>query len=285
MIVIIGGVVVILATLGGFMIAGGNPMALLHISEFIIIGGMALGVLLIATPNAVIKAMITDMKNALTGHGAGKEDYLDLLKMLYELFMLGRRNGLIALDEHISDPKASSILGKYDSFTHDPEKVEFLVNALRPVIDGKIKPDQLESLLDSELKAKEEQSHEPVNTLLFVGDSLPGIGICAAVLGIINTMGAISAGPEKVGYKVAAALTGTFLGIYAAYGFINPLAKRVSSMHRGHFMYFNMMSQSISGFANGLAPLMAIEIVRRTMDAELQPAADELEEILKNVGK
>lgn len=285
MIVIIGGIVVIGATLGGFMMAGGSPASLMHVSEFVVIGGMALGVLLIATPTPIIKAVINDTKAALSGHTSSKEDYLDLLKMLYELFMLGRRNGLIALDEHISDPKASSIMGKYQSFLHEQDRIEFLVNALRPVIDGKIKPDQLESLLDSELKAKESQAHEPVNTLLFVGDSLPGIGICAAVLGIINTMGAISAGPEKVGYKVAAALTGTFLGIYAAYGFINPLAKRVSSIHRDHFMYFNMMSQSISGFANGLAPLMAIEIVRRTMDENIQPGADELEEMLKNVGK
>ena len=285
MIIIIGGIVVFISTIGGFMIAGGNPMALLHISEFVIIGGIALGVVLIATPNSVIKAMIVDIKGALGGHGGTAEEYEDLLKMLYEIFMLARRNGLISLDDHISDPPASSILSKYESFVQDEEKVEFLVNALRPIIDGRIKPEQLNGLLQSEIKAKEAQSHGPVNTLLFVGDSLPGIGICAAVLGIINTMAAISAGPEKVGQKVAAALTGTFLGIYGAYGFINPLAKRISENHRVHFKYFNMMSEAISGFANGLAPLMAIESVRRTMDGEVQPKADELEETLKNIGK
>ncbi|MGF1483029.1 MAG: motility-associated protein [Opitutales bacterium] len=284
MLLIVGFLVVILSTLGGFMIAGGNPIVLLHLSEFVVIGGIAIGVLMIASPPSVVKALMGDIKGSISGHGAGKEDFMDLLKMLYEIFMIGRRNGLIALDEHVSDPKNSSIFQRYPSVSHEPERIQFLCNALRPIIDGKIKPDQLEDILDSEIDAKEEQAHGPVGVLNLVGDSLPGIGIVAAVLGIINTMGAIAEGPEMVGYKVAAALTGTFLGVFGAYGFINPLCKRISFNHRSHFQYFGVMSKSVSGFAKGLAPLMAIEIARRTLDSEMQPEADELEQILKSLG-
>jgi len=284
MLLIIGIVVVFVSMLGGFILAGGNPIVLLHLSEFVVICGIAAGVMIIASPPSVLKKLVADLKGGLKGSAVSKDEFLDLLKLLYEIFMIGRRNGLIALDEHVSEPHNSSILKRYPSISEEPERLEFLCNALRPIIDGKIKPDQLEAVLEAEIESMEDQAHGPVGVLNLVGDSLPGIGIVAAVLGIINTMNAIAEGPEKVGQKVAAALTGTFLGVYLAYGFVNPMSKRVTFNHRAHFLYFNIMGKAIAGFAKGLAPMMAIEIARRSLDSEMQPGAEELENMLKAMG-
>lgn len=263
------------------MLAGGNPLVLLHVSEFVVIFGIALGVLIIASPGHVIKEVIHKLKGAMFAKSAGRKEYFDLLKMLYEIFLVGRRNGLIALEEHVMTPESSSIFKKYPGFTAQHERMEFLMNGLKPVIDGKIKPDQLESLMNAELDAKSEEADHPVHLIQLIGDSLPGIGIVAAVLGIINTMAAIADGPEVVGERVAAALTGTLLGIFAAYGFVNPLANRVKFNNAADQMYLKCIMSAVAGFAKGLAPLTAVEVARRSLDSGVQPAADELEVALK----
>jgi chemotaxis protein MotA len=164
------------------------------------------------------------------------------------------------------------------------ERLHFLVNGLKPVIDGKIKPDQLEDLMSAELHAKELEMDHPVHALQMIGDSLPAIGIVAAVLGIINTMSSIADGPEVVGEKVAAALTGTLLGIFVAYGFVNPLAGRIRSNNASEMLYLNCIMHAVAGFAKGLAPLTAIEVSRRSLDSSVQPGADELETAVKGLG-
>jgi len=159
--------------------------------------------------------------------------------------------------------------------------MEFLLNGLKPVIDGKIKPDQLEELMTAELDSKGDEADHPVHVLNLVGDSLPGIGIVAAVLGIINTMSAISDGPEAVGERVAAALTGTFLGVFFAYGLVNPLANRVKFNNASDQQYLRCILAAVAGFAKGLAPLTAVEVARRSLESSVQPTADELETKLK----
>jgi chemotaxis protein MotA len=229
----------------------------------------------------VLKEVFHKTKVAITGKNAGKAEFFELLKLLYEIFMVGRRNGLIALEEHVMDPQKSVIFQRYPSLLNHHERLEFLVNGLKPVIDGKIKPDQLEELMTAEIDAKSEEWDHPVHILQLVGDSLPGIGIVAAVLGIINTMAAISDGPEKVGEKVAAALTGTFLGIFFAYGFVNPLANRIKFNNSSELLCLRCIMQAVAGFAKGLAPLTAVEIARRSLDSSVQPGAVELEAALK----
>lgn len=281
MLILVGGLIVFASTLGGFMLAGGSPLLLLHVSEFVVILGVALGVLIIASPGHVLKEIVHKVKSAMFGKATGKTEYFEMLKLLYEVFMVGRRNGLIALEEHVMDPQKSSIFQRYPSVLHHHERLEFLVNGLKPVIDGKIKPDQLEELMTAEIDAKEEEWNHPVHILQLVGDSLPGIGIVAAVLGIINTMAAIAEGPEKVGEKVAAALTGTLLGIFVAYGFVNPLANRVKFNNSAELLCLRCIMQAVAGFAKGLAPLTAVEIARRSLDSSVQPGAVELEAALK----
>lgn len=281
MLIVVGYFIVLGATLGGFMIAGGHPVVLLHISEFVVIGGIALGMLVVASPKKVLTDTIHAAIVALRGALPARNDYIDLFKVLYELFMTGKKSGLIALDEHVSTPESSPIFQKYPSFLKNRHRVEFLCNGLKPIIDGKIKPDQLEDLMAAELHAKAEENDHPVHILQLVGDSLPGIGIVAAVLGIINTMAAIADGPEAVGEKVAAALTGTFLGVLGAYGFVNPLTNRIRFNEEADTKYFHCMAIAIAAFARGLAPIMAIEIARRNLDPSLTPGSDELEQMLK----
>lgn len=281
MLVFIGYFVVAAATLGGFMVAGGHPAVLMHVSEFIVIGGIGMGVLIVASPKDVMVNTVRATANAIKGVLPGRDDYMDLLKLLYELFLTGKKSGLIALDEHVSDPQDSPIFQKYPGFLKNQDRVDFLCNGLKPIIDGKIKPEQLQPLLEAEIETKEREAHGPVTVLNLVGDSLPGIGIIAAVLGIINTMAAISEGPEVVGERVAAALTGTFLGILGAYGFVNPLTSRIKFNDESTVQYYNCMATALSAYARGLAPIMAIELARRNVDAKLLPGADELEQTLK----
>jgi chemotaxis protein MotA len=281
MLILVGSVIVMASTIGGFLIAGGNPLVLLHVSEFVVILGVAAGVLVIASPGHVLKEIVHKVKECITGKSAGEKEFTDLLKLLYEIFMVGRRNGLIALEEHIMDPKKSAIFQRYPSILEHEARLEFLCNGLKPVVDGKIKPDQLEDLMKAELEAKAAEAEHPVHILQLVGDSLPGIGIVAAVLGIINTMSAIAEGPAKVGEKVAAALTGTLLGIFVAYGFINPLANRVKFNNSSDQQFLKCIMQAVAGFAKGLAPMTAVEVARRSLDSNVQPGASDLEALLK----
>ena len=281
MLILIGAFIVLASTLGGFMLAGGHPLVLLQLSEFVVIIGVGVGVLVIASPGHVLKEIMHKVKVAFAGKAAGQKEFAELLKLLYEIFMVGRRNGLIALEEHVMEPKKSAIFQRYPSVLDHHERLEFLCNGLKPVIDGKIKPDQLEDLMIAELDAKATESEHPVHILQLVGDSLPGIGIVAAVLGIINTMASISEGPEKVGEHVAAALTGTLLGIFVAYGFVNPLANRVKFNNASEEQFLKCIMQAVAGFAKGLAPLTAVEVARRSLDSHVQPGGAELELALK----
>lgn len=264
------------------MMAGGKPIVLLHLSEFVVIGGIALGILVIASPFSTLKLTMTKIMGALKS-GAPKSESSDLLKLLFELFTLGRKGGVIALEEHLSTPKTSSIFSKFPSFLNNHHRVDFLCNSLRPIVDGRVKPEQLSELLAHDLEAKEEEADGPIHVLQLIGDSLPGVGIVAAVLGIINTMAAIAEGPEAVGEKVAAALTGTLLGIFVAYGFINPLTARIKANNGMEQLYFKAIMKGVIAFATGLAPIMAVEISRRCLDHTVQPAADELEDMVKGV--
>lgn len=282
MLVIVGAIIVLVSTIGGFMLAGGQPLVLLHVSEFVVILGVAAGVLIIASPGHVLKEVVHKCIVAIKGKPPSREEYMQLLKLLYDLFIVGRKNGLIALEEHVTDPSKSAIFQRCPSIMAHPERLQFLLNGLRPIIDGKIKPENIESLMDAELKAKQLEAEHPTHVMQLVGDSLPGIGIVAAVLGIINTMAAIAEGPAAVGEKVAAALTGTLLGIFVAYGFVNPLSNRIKLNDAADFLCLACIKRAISGFAKGLAPLTAVEVARRSLDSSVQPTAEELEVAMKD---
>jgi chemotaxis protein MotA len=280
---VLGGIAIAFGSaIGGFIMGHGNPMDLIHPGEILIIVGIALSIALISSPFPVVMRMFADLLEAVKGVDSSKGRYEDLLKLLYEILQVGRRKGYIAMDEHISDPKGSAIFGKYSSFLADKAAVDFLCSALRPLVDGKVKPDQIDSILSTELHTKKDEAGNTVSTLLMLQDSMPGVGIVAALMGVINALGKMD-DPEALVYTVAAALSGTFLGIFSAYAIFGPLGILIKHNNAAKFMYFEVIRVSIAGFAKGLAPAMAVDVARRALTEKTQPTGDELEELIKSI--
>jgi chemotaxis protein MotA len=285
MIVILGALIVLGSVWGGFVMADGNTQALLHLSELIIIGGAALGSMVLMAPRKVLVDLFKRALGTLKGSPYSKKAYDELFKALYELFMLGRRGGMVALEEHIMTPETSAIFTKYPTFLKNKIAMEFLCNGLRPIIDGKIKPDHLKLLLDIELEAMEQEHERPIGVLTKAADAMPGFGIVAAVLGIVITMASIAGPIEKIGEKVASALVGTFLGIFISYGFMNPLAVNMEFVSMAEIAYIRCIASSVISFASGMSPIMAIEVARRGLSSEVKPSADGLETMLKSLSQ
>ena len=283
MVLIVGFIIVCGSVVAGLTIGGGSPVVLLHLSEYVTVFGICFGVMVIASPFSVLMAVLSKTITALKGGPFAKTAYVDAMKMMYQVFMLSRKEGLMALEDHLTEPQNSDILGNYPSFVNNEKATQFFVDTLRPIVDGRVKPEQLRGIVSNEIASMRKEAHKPVDILHLVGDSFPGIGICAAVLGIILTMGSVAEGAEVVGYKVAAALTGTFLGVFGAYGFINPLATLISSNNEAEERYYLLLGEGIISFANGMAPQMAIEMSRRTLLSSERPSADDLEAELKGM--
>jgi len=285
MIIIGGFTVVILCVFGGFVMEGGRISVLVHafLNEVIIIAGGAIGAMVVMSPKKVLMDIGKGLLTCLKGAPHNRAAYEELLKVLYELFLLGRRNGMIALEEHVLEPRNSAIFKKYPIFSTNHHALQFLCGSLRPIIDGKIKPDQLRLLLDVEIGQMESEHEAPVNVLSKTADAMPGFGIVAAVLGIVITMASISGPVEQIGEHVAAALVGTFMGILLAYGFLAPLATNLEFTSKAELDYTRCVAACIIGFANGMAPVTAVELGRRGLSSELRPSADELEQMFKTI--
>ncbi len=207
-----------------------------------------------------------------------KGAYLDLFSLLYELFTVARRDGLMKIESHVETPEASSIFSKYSSFLENHHAVNFLCDTLKVMVGGGIAPQDLETLLESELDTHHEEASKPVTALTKVGDALPGLGIVAAVLGIIVTMQAVGGPPEEIGHKVAAALVGTFLGILLSYGFVSPLATNMEFLCSFEARYLMCIKECVLAFARGATPIVAVEFGRRVIFSEDRPGYNELEE-------
>ena len=280
MVVIIGFVVIIGGSLAGFYMAGGHVMLLIHWAEVVTILGMLFGCAIVMAPAAVLQQVVAGVLNTLKGAPYSKDDYEDLFKMMYELFQLGRRNGMIALEEHVMNPEGSSLFKKYDKFHTNERAVDFFCDGLRPLVDGRLKPEQIGPLMEAGVKHIEHEKHAPVHVMHLVADSMPAFGIVAAVMGIINTMQYLN-DTEKVGAMIAAALSGTFLGIFISYGVVAPLAVNVHFYNEGETTYLKVIKASVVAFALGLPPLVACEIGRREIEHRYQPSAGDLETTLK----
>lgn len=285
MLILAGFIIVIASVVGGFVMAGGHPVHLFVLSEYIVIIGSALGAVITMSSKHVLAGLVKQMLGSFKGNPYSKKAYEELFKALYELFMLGRRNGMIALEEHVSNPHGSSIFGKYTTLSRNHHALDFLCSGLRPVIDGKVKPDQLKVLMEIELDAMENEHHAPISVLTKVGDAIPGFGIVAAVLGIIITMGSIAGPIEEIGHHVGSALVGTFIGILISYGFVNPMIVAMEAIGSSELTYMKCISGAVIGFANGMAPVMAVEVARRCLSSDVKPKSDELEVMLKSIGK
>jgi chemotaxis protein MotA len=283
MLVIIGFIIVTGAVLGGFMWAGGHVGALIHPSEIVVIGGAALGALVVMSSKKILIDLTKGCIQAIKGPPFQKKQHEELFKLMYDIFRTARRDGLLAIEPHLSNPHESSIFHKYPTISRNHHVTEFICGALMPVLDGSVKPEKLSELLDLEIKAMEEEHHAPLAVLQKTADGLPGFGIVAAVLGIVITMGHIDGPVHEIGHKVGAALVGTFLGILLSYGFLAPLAGKLEIINHNEAAFFRTISNLVLAYVNQIPPKGAIEQARRSLAREVKPSREQMEEMLKTV--
>jgi chemotaxis protein MotA len=277
MLAIIGLIIVTVGVLGGFIMEGGNVLVLIQPAELFIIFGASGGAILAGTPPKVLKTLLSQLKNIFLP-GYSKKDYLDLLVMLYEIFYAARRDGLLALESHINDPAKSNIISKYPSFLKNHHALSFMTDSMKLILMGGMDYTDLESLMDKDLDTHHEETSKPPTALSKIGDALPGLGIVAAVLGIVITMGAIDGPPSEIGEKVAAALVGTFLGILLSYGFVQPLASNIEHLNTDLARYYICIKEALISNYKGLTPILAVEFARRSIFSDVRPSFVELED-------
>jgi chemotaxis protein MotA len=278
---IIGIVVVLGAVVGGYLMEHGQLGVLVQPAELVIIGGAALGTLLIANPLPIIKKIISGLLAVLKGNPYTKAYYLETLKMLNDLFMQARKNGMVKLEEDVENPDKSQVFTKYPAFLKHHHAVHFVCDTLRMAISGGVQPFDLDQMMEMDMEVHHHEATVPVNALTTVADALPGLGIVAAVLGVVITMGALGGPPEEIGHKVAAALVGTFLGILLCYGFLGPLAANITKMNDAESDYLRCLRQGLIAFVKGSAPALAIEFARRSIPGEVRPSFKETEAACK----
>ncbi len=280
MLLIVGALIVLGSVAGGYLMHGGSLLALNQPSEFIIIGGAALGSLLIATPLPLVKQLAGQMTSFFKSPPS-KDVYLDLLALQYQLYRLTQQSGVMALEAHVEDPEKSSIFSKFPTFLANHHAVSFLSDSVRVIILGGVTPHDLEALMDEDLEVHHHESLKPAQTLGKVADALPGLGIVAAVLGVVITMQSIGGPPEEIGHKVAAALVGTFLGILASYGFVQPMATSMEHMVEAEARYLVCIKAGLLAVYKGFPPAIAVEFARRTLPEDVRPTFTETEQACK----
>ncbi|WP_202843537.1 flagellar motor stator protein MotA [Luteimonas saliphila] len=282
MYLIIGALVVIASVLGGFMMVGGKLLTLWHLNEIVVICGAALGAYVIATPPKVMKAALRGTLGLLKGPRYQRVDYVELLKLIYELLQKMRRDGMMAIENHIENPNDSAIFQKYPKILADHHILDFITDCLRLMVGGNMNPHELESLLEYELETHHHEALEPAYSVQKVADALPGFGIVAAVLGIINTMSIVgSAPPAEIGQKVASALVGTFLGIFLAYGYVGPVSSAMEKRAQEEGKAFEVVKMALVASLRGYAPAVAIEFARKLLFSDVRPSFQDLEADLK----
>lgn len=285
MLSIIGYVIVFGAVLGGFAIEGGAIGILNQPVEFLIIGGAGLGALVVGTPMKVLTAMLKSLKSAIFGNGYTKNDYMELFALLYEVFSVMRKSGEMALEKDVDNPDDSEIFKKYPKFIANHSAKYMFLDSLRLVISGSANAEELSHLLDEEIATHEEEGRRPAGVLGKVADAFPGLGIVAAVLGVIIAMGAMDQGPEVLGHKIAVALVGTFVGILLCYGIFQPLVQKMELLLVEEAKYLECIKTGILAYLHGAAPIIAVEYARRVVFSTERPSAQELEDACRGKKK
>jgi chemotaxis protein MotA len=282
MFAIIGIVVVFGCVAAGYLMEHGNLLVLMQPAELVIILGAAVGTVLIANPLHILKKLISGIFGAFGGTPFTKQRYMDSLKLMYELFSRARKEGLMALEAHSDAPDQSQIFSKYPTFLKDHHALAFVCDALRMAASGGIEPFDADQMMELDMDVHHHEATQPVAALSTMADSLPGLGIVAAVLGVVITMGALGGPPEEIGHKVAAALVGTFLGILLCYGLIGPLAANMAKIAEDEHAYYHVLRVMLVALLKGTAPSVAIEIGRRAVPSHLRPSFKEAEAFIKD---
>jgi chemotaxis protein MotA len=280
---LIGLVIVIGSVIGGYMASGGHLDVLFQPFEFLIIFGSALGAFVIANPKKVLGGAAKSFGKLLRGSKYNKAAYLELLSMLYAMFKLAKTKGELALESHIERPDESPILQSFPIFAGDHHAVEFVCDYLRLLTLGTTNAHELEDVMDSELEAHHGERHAISGALSTVADALPALGIVAAVLGVIHTMGSITEPPEVLGHLIGGALVGTFSGVLASYGVAAPIARSLEITFEAESRYAACIKAGILAHMRGYAPQISVEFARKTLTSDVRPGFAELEEALQSV--
>jgi chemotaxis protein MotA len=283
MFAIIGIVVVFGAVIGGFLMEKGHMAVLIQPAELLILGGAAIGTLLIANPIDIIKGIVAGLLGVLKGSPFTSDRYLSTLKMMYQFLNKVRKEGLLSVEMDVEKPEESTIFKNYPDFLHDHHARDFVCDTLRMAITGGVEPFDMDQMMELDMEVHHHEASVPISSLNTVADALPGLGIVAAVLGVVITMGSLGGPPEEIGAHVAAALVGTFLGILACYGLVGPLSSNMSKTADAHNEYLQVLRVLLLSFLKGSAPMIAIEMGRRAIPAHVRPSFDAMEKNCKNI--
>lgn len=282
---LIGIAVVFAAVIGGFLLESGNLYVLLQPAELLIVGGAAAGIVMVANPPAVIFRMWRGTLAAFRPPPHNPKSFLRYMRMLYEIFCYIQRAGVVEFESDVEDPRGSRIFANHPDFLKDPLTCAFVCDSLRMLVVGVTTANELDQLMELDIEAQRRGRQEPVNSLHAVADALPGLGIVAAVLGVVITMQAIGGAPEAVGQKVAAALVGTFLGILLCYGVVGPVAARLQTLGETEAQLLHVLRIAIVAFARGASPILAVEYARRSVPVDLRPSFQDMEISIKRDAK
>lgn len=285
MVPIIGIVVVLGAIAAGYMMEHGKFIVLFQPAELVIIFGAALGTVAIANPLPTLIRIGKGIAGVFSGNGYTKALYLESLKMVYDLFAYARKSGTAKLEEDVDHPDKSPVFKKYPKFLKSHHALHFLCDTLRTVVTGGVDPLEIDAMMEADLESHHREGFEPIAALNTMADALPGLGIVAAVLGVVLTMGALGGPKEEIGNKVAAALVGTFLGILLCYGIFGPLAGAMSKNHDAEGQYFAFLRMAALAFTKELSPIMAAEMARRSIPPGVRPTFQEMETTCRASGK
>lgn len=278
MLILFGLVIVFGSLLLGYTSHGGNVMVLLQVSEFIIICGAGAGALIIGNRASTIRAVVVDTWRLTKANPYDREAYAELLQMLYELFYAARRDGLLGIESHVEDPDSSSLFRRYPIFHKNGHAVALLTDTLKVLLTGTVEDHHLSEILEMDLEVHEKDAMESTHAMYKVADAMPAFGIVAAVLGVIITMGRIDGSIMEVGQSIAAALVGTFLGVFLGYGLFGPLAQAMEGRVRTEHDYLCCIRTAMLAFARGDPPVTCVEFARRNIAPEDRPSFSDLEE-------
>jgi chemotaxis protein MotA len=281
MFIIIGGVIVIGCVLGGYAMAKGHMGILFQPSEFIIIGGAALGSFVIASPLRVLKQVFGSIGMVFKGKVHGKDFYLQLLTLLYDIFAKMRKEGLLSIEKDLENPESSAIFQKYPDIIHNHHLTDFIADNLKIIVSIPVQPHEIDNLMELDIESTHNDEHTAAHSINTVAESFPGLGIVAAVLGVVITMGSINEPPEVLGHHIGAALIGTFVGILVCYGFLGPFATNMGHLIRLEGIAFNSVKAALVAYMQTTSPQMAVEFGRRAIPAYDRPSFSELEKAVK----
>ncbi|WP_148715646.1 flagellar motor stator protein MotA [Chitinolyticbacter meiyuanensis] len=282
MFVIIGYVFMCACILGAYAFHGGHLGVLWQPSEIVIIFGGALGAMIAGYGGKPLKAVLKAMPSVFKGSKYGKAFYMDLFALMFEILSKVRKEGLMSIEGDVEDPHNSPLFSKYPKIAHDHHLVEFMTDYLRLMVGGNLNAFEIENLMDVELDAHHHEEAVPASAVSKLADGLPAFGIVAAVMGVVHTMGSLHLPPSELGGLIGAALVGTFMGIWLAYGFVGPLAVILENKAAENSMAFNAIKVTLLASLNGYAPQVAVEFGRKALGSADRPSFKELEDFVKN---